>query len=706
MGTFDEMLASLHPNSEGVPNGADLKDAEASEPIVINGLRQFEVPEGYNLTIAYEGDVNSQKITFKLPRTHEGHDLAGCGLKVIRWKNTSIKAEDSSNLNLIHTNATNIIVEWIVPPAAFVAAGNIEVAITFYDVLNDSLAFSWNTASFSGFKVEKTLSQVGKIPNDVAPAKNEVLYIDEENHNIVAPNGYNFVISAFGNRKTTKVYFQTTATVGGIPLINENTKVFVIVSLNGQNGTYDIPSGNILPSFSTSEETGDGLVNFVWDVPTEITCNNMEYIGEFSIAIKIEYKNAQTKGKTQTEDNTQVWKTVPFTKLTLAKSLFDSSEELLSDDYTTIVDAQEIDSSLPERRVSGISLFKRGTTEDWEKSTYVAAAGETIIYVPGPDETAGYRVKYGNGVDMVKDLPFQTTIYIMTGEEEELPEGYEIYLDPSVEPYAYELTKEEKEEIAEIVTEEISEVVETTVATLLPGVVEEQLEIDIEQKISSIVEEALPELVSEELKDFAFENFAEKENILFYRHRVHLRYNWTGTEVDNQDGCLNVFFTIINNDKDPYSFTHQWNTTKDIPLTKNGTMTEAVAQQLKRLYSAIQVKTPTATTAESYLSATGMFIVSTSPKKLCVCNSLVTKYYRFDGDNFYKRLLVIRGTAINTNTNSINNLHKDVIEISCGAIDRITNGQEEEHQDLVLFTSQPIICRDEVDIIPAYQVNN
>lgn len=153
MASFDEMLKRLHPDKSAV-----LTDAEANEPIVINGLRQFEVPKGYNLTIAYEGDVNSQKITFKLPRTHEGHDLADCSLKVIRWKNTNIKAEDSSNLKVINIDTTSIIVEWIVPPAAFVVAGNIEVAISFYDVLNESLAFSWNTAAFSGFRVGKTLS--------------------------------------------------------------------------------------------------------------------------------------------------------------------------------------------------------------------------------------------------------------------------------------------------------------------------------------------------------------------------------------------------------------------------------------------------------------------------------------------------------------------------------------------------------------------
>lgn len=676
MAKFDEMLKELHDKK-----GTVLTDAEANEPIVVNSLRQFEVPKGYNLTIAYEGDVNSQKITFKLPRIHEGHDLADCSLKVIRWKNTNIKAEDSSNLKVVNIDAANIIVEWIVPPAAFVAAGNIEVAITFYDILNGSLAFSWNTAAFSGFKVEKTLSQVGKIPTNIAPAKNEILYIDEENHNIVAPNGYNFIVSTFGNRKTTKVYFQTTATVGGIPIINDNTTVSVIASLNGESGTYDIPSDNISPSFSTSEETGEGLVNFVWNVPTEITCNNMEYVGEFSIAIKIEHKEiqtiseTQTEGETQTEDNIQVWKTVPFTKLALAKSLFDSEQELLSDKYTTIVDAQQMSTSLPRREVAGISLFRRDTAEGWDDSEYVAEAGETIIYLPG--ETTGYRVKYGNGVDMVKNLPFQTTIYVMTGEEgEELPEGYEVYLDPSVEPYAYKLTEEEKEDIAE--------------------------------KVKS------------DLEEYASPIFVKKSEGKFYKHNIHLQYHYVGKAAD-KDGDLSVFFTLINNDSQSYDFVHQWNLVDDSPINETAAITNTNTQtQLKRLHKAIWGNFEYDINKEHYRQASGIFGIPLSESIMdnYLCSFVTAKYFPFSGDPCTKRLITIRGTKIREQT-GFSSFGVGVIEISCGGITGIEDNKEVEYDGtgkdaetgseyLVehAFTSHPIRCMDEVELISSYELQD
>ena len=56
-------------------------------------------------------------------------------------------------------------------------------------------------------------------------------------------------------------------------------------------------------------------------------------------------------------------------------------------------------------RFKGVVIFKHETEEDWKKSSYVPDNGETVIY--DPDEIHDYpRIKVGNGIDMVKDLPF------------------------------------------------------------------------------------------------------------------------------------------------------------------------------------------------------------------------------------------------------------------------------------------------------------
>lgn len=390
MAKFDEMLKQLHN-----PKGATLTDAEANEPIVINSLRQFEVPKGYNLTIAYEGDVNSQKITFKLPRYHENHDLYECDLKVIRWKNTSNKAEDISNLKEVDVSATDIIVEWLVPPAAFVAAGNIEIAITFYDVLNGSLAFSWNTAVFSGFRVEKTLSQVGKIPTNIAPAKNEILSINEETHSIVAPAGYNFTFSVYGSKNTAMIHFQAPAALGGMDMLDGDTTVSIIVKMGNIVDTDTISLSNIRSSFYNTQETGNGLVEFDWLVPDWVTYNGGGYTGTITITIIVE--NA---------DETKIWKTTPFAKLILGKGDEDISGQTLSTDYHTIIDASSEQRPARNKTISGIVSFKQMTEEEWKiESDYKPHANEMIIYAADADHTSP-RIKFGNGNSLAKDLPF------------------------------------------------------------------------------------------------------------------------------------------------------------------------------------------------------------------------------------------------------------------------------------------------------------
>ena len=284
MPTFDDVLKELH-NKEGVV----LTDAEANEPIIINSLRQFEVPKGYNLTIAYEGDVNSQVITFKVPRIHEGHDLSECSLKTIRWKNHTSNIEDCSNLEVDNDSKTSndFLVKWIVPPAAFSAAGTLEISISLYDLVGtlNQIAFSWNTATYSGFSIGKSLSSVGKgpnIPSIVAPAKNEVLFINEETRSIIAPQGYNFNVTTLGNKNTDVLYFQVSKKIGELELTNDAVKISIVVAMGGY--VDEFPIQNKLASFAEGS-LGTGLMNFVWQIPEEISSNVFEYTGPFSIAI-------------------------------------------------------------------------------------------------------------------------------------------------------------------------------------------------------------------------------------------------------------------------------------------------------------------------------------------------------------------------------------------------------------------------------------
>ncbi len=70
------------------------------------------------------------------------------------------------------------------------------------------------------------------------------------------------------------------------------------------------------------------------------------------------------------------------------------------------------------KELKGKIIFKHETEADWEKSEYIPANGEQVLY--DPDNVYRYsRVKYGNGVNMVRDLPFSAIDFISINASDE-----------------------------------------------------------------------------------------------------------------------------------------------------------------------------------------------------------------------------------------------------------------------------------------------
>ena len=89
---FEETLNKL----KNLHNDDSLTDEEGIIRVTKN--RAFELPNNYNTTIAFEGDVNSQIIQFSCPKHVEGHDLSKCTYKKLLWINMGSNIEGESNL--------------------------------------------------------------------------------------------------------------------------------------------------------------------------------------------------------------------------------------------------------------------------------------------------------------------------------------------------------------------------------------------------------------------------------------------------------------------------------------------------------------------------------------------------------------------------------------------------------------------------------
>lgn len=303
---FDDILEQLHG---GATEGNTLSDTDYSNPIAITDKREFDIPPNYNTIIAYAGDVNSQIVTFEIPRYQDGHDLGACAYKKLIWKNLTSGYEGASDL-IINVETNKLKGSWEVPAAALTHAGQLEIAISIYDVFNGKIAFSWNTTSSTAFSVGSTLSDLDYSGQDFyIPAKDEILYINE-NRQITMPNGYNPIIANYGDIGTSKAYFRVKRNIAGIDVLDDNTSISVLINFNDCTTSESIGSGQ---RKSFVESVGDEYVILEWNVSGAITNNNDFYFGPVTIGLS--FSTATLK-----------WSTLPFSGLLINEALVEGDE--------------------------------------------------------------------------------------------------------------------------------------------------------------------------------------------------------------------------------------------------------------------------------------------------------------------------------------------------------------------------------------------
>lgn len=284
MASFEDLMNEIHSQL------SDTTDY-STNILEVNEKRIFN-PIEMDTIIAYEGDINSQIITIKCPKTQDNHDLSGCAFKELKWKNLSSGVEGISKLKVVETQADKFYVTWEVPSDLCTQAGTIEISIQLYDKKDETVIFAWNTASYSGLSVAKSMDSVGF----EFPAKNEILFIDKDTKNIVAPQGYNNVICNYGDVGVANVYFLINRYLGknhDFDVYND-AKVVIYAIINGHRTKAVVVNPLIeetninkrLYTTEFSDRNKEGLVLLNWQVPAEITAG--EY-GAHDLQISLEF---------------------------------------------------------------------------------------------------------------------------------------------------------------------------------------------------------------------------------------------------------------------------------------------------------------------------------------------------------------------------------------------------------------------------------
>lgn len=313
MADFNFLLAQLH--GDNVPSAPIA--VEQDEYIIINKDRTFTLPEGFSKIIAYEGDVNSQIVSFICPATSEGHDLAQCGEKRLRWRNSASGNEGSSKLKMEPNDDSTMVLRWEIPSEAFTKAGDLSFSISIFDVVNGKIAFSWNTPSYAGLSVGRTLESVGyniaEGGNEYIPPRDEVLIINTDTRAIVAPTDYNSTFCNYGDVDSSIVYFRVNRYIRGIDLLDEKTifKVYwKIKDFTNVDSSEYFQDTKRLYTIEISDRDSEGQVNLIWRPTDRLTQNSLNYQG--AITILIEFQSGDGK----------IWRTAPFGSLKIGKNDF------------------------------------------------------------------------------------------------------------------------------------------------------------------------------------------------------------------------------------------------------------------------------------------------------------------------------------------------------------------------------------------------
>ena len=181
------------------------------------------------------------------------------------------------------------LLEWEVPSDLCATAGNIEISISFFDKKDGEVVYSWNTANYSGLSVGQTMNSV----ESFFPAKDEILMIDKESKNIIAPTGYNNVICNYGDVGVANVYFLVSRYLGKknvLDVLDDSTRIVVYVQMNGYRRKQTLTA----TPYAATVGKNEGFAFIQWEVPPDFTAGDF---GAHKMIVAIEFSQLGADGE-------------------------------------------------------------------------------------------------------------------------------------------------------------------------------------------------------------------------------------------------------------------------------------------------------------------------------------------------------------------------------------------------------------------------
>lgn len=127
----------------------------------INPTTRVLKNEGSTKNTLIQYDHNSERVTFEIPRTIEGHDMSLCNRVEVHYNNIDAQTKVQSHgvytvddMQISPEDENVVILSWLISHNATRYVGSLNFLIRLSCVEDDgTISYAWNTAVYSGISV-------------------------------------------------------------------------------------------------------------------------------------------------------------------------------------------------------------------------------------------------------------------------------------------------------------------------------------------------------------------------------------------------------------------------------------------------------------------------------------------------------------------------------------------------------------------------
>lgn len=127
-----------------------------------------------------QGDHNSERLTFEIPRYVDGHDFSECNAVQVHYENTDTyemnTSSDVYNVDDLHIKSDDeniVVLSWLISGNATKYVGSLNFVIRFACITDGQVDYAWNTTVFKGISILE-----GIYNSDQTVAKNSDVIAD------------------------------------------------------------------------------------------------------------------------------------------------------------------------------------------------------------------------------------------------------------------------------------------------------------------------------------------------------------------------------------------------------------------------------------------------------------------------------------------------------------------------------------------------